>query len=275
MEKLQNIKMIALDLDDTLLNSDVQISDKNFQVLHTAAKKGIYIVLCSGRAEHGILPYVRRLNVAGLKTGRFVISTNGCSIFDLHSRTQVYRRDLEPSILLHADEEAKKMGLFTTTYSDDTIYCEVDNKWTRMDSDLCGLKNIKVDNWNEFLWQKKTPKMVIPGEPEKLLVLQEILKKDFGKAATVFTSKPFFLEVIPPSCGKGEAIVWLAASLGIDLSEVAAFGDSYNDESMMYYAGHSVCMINGTDEMKKIAKHITEKDNNNSGVGDFIEKYIL
>ena len=89
MEKL-NVKLIALDLDDTLLNNDRQISDENVAALQECARRGIYIVLCSGRAEDAILPFVRRLEVAGLETGKYLIAINGCSIFDMHKRQQIF-----------------------------------------------------------------------------------------------------------------------------------------------------------------------------------------
>ena len=82
-QKLET-KIIALDLDDTLLNHNLQISPKTLEALRKASEKGIYIVLCSGRAENGILPYVRSLCIAGRQEGRYLIAVNGASIFDLH-----------------------------------------------------------------------------------------------------------------------------------------------------------------------------------------------
>ena len=89
MEKL-DVKLIALDLDDTLLNDDRQITDLTVRALQECAQKGIYIVLCSGRAENAILPFVRRLQIAGLQTGRYLIAINGCSVFDLHKRQNIF-----------------------------------------------------------------------------------------------------------------------------------------------------------------------------------------
>ena len=84
MKKLP-VNLIALDLDDTLLNDDRQITDLNVKALRECVQKGIYVVLCSGRAEDAILPFVRRLEIAGKEHGRFLIAINGCSIFDLHN----------------------------------------------------------------------------------------------------------------------------------------------------------------------------------------------
>lgn len=274
-ESKLNIKLIALDLDDTLLNDERAIDDGNVKALQAAAEKGIYIVLCSGRAEDGILPFVRRLEVAGKETGRFIIAINGCSVFDMHERKQIYLKSVDSDILLYANREAEAAGLDTEVYSPDVIFYKKETKWTRLDVDLCHVKGQIVPDYETFLNDGKFPKMLIPGEPEKLLVLQDKLKKELGDRAVIFTSKPFFLEVLPPKCGKGEAIEFLAGKLGISMDQTMGFGDSMNDESMIRMCGNGVAMCNGLDYIKEIADYVTEEDNNHSGVGDFIEKYVL
>ena len=139
---------------------------------------------------------------------------------------------------------------------------------------MCELKGQKVENYAEFIRQGFT-KMLVPGEPETLLKLQDIFRAEFGKRAVIFTSKPFFLEVMPPDCGKGEAVSYLAKELGIKIEQTMGFGDSMNDESLIKMAGHGVAMCNGLEEIKKIARYVTEKDNNHDGVGDFLRKHVL
>ncbi|MCR5606257.1 MAG: Cof-type HAD-IIB family hydrolase [Treponema sp.] len=269
-----DVKIIALDLDDTLLNHDLVITPYTVEMLQKAAQKGIYIVPCSGRAENGILPFVRQLNIAGTQFGRYIIAMNGAVIFDLHERKVIYNRTVEGDILLYAYNEAKKMGLACQTYDASTIYPSVDNEWTRLDADLCKLKICVRDDFEEFL-AKGQIKLVIPGEPEKVSVLQEILKKNLGDKAVVFTSKPFFLEVMPANCGKGEAIMILAEKLGIDKNQTMGFGDSMNDESMIKMVHHSVAMCNGLPYIQDIASYVTRKDNEHDGIGDFIAEYVL
>ncbi len=272
MEKL-DIKLIAFDLDDTLLNSERQISDENVAALRECAEKEIYIVLCSGRAEDAILPFVRRLEIAGKETGRFIIAINGCSIFDLHKRQQIFCRLVDGDILSRTNEIAESWGLKSEVYTADTIYYKEENKWTRLDIELCGLKGIAVPDYENFI-KKGFTKMLIPGEPEKLLELQKVLRAEFGDRAVIFTSKPYFLEILPPDCGKGEAVTWLARELGIPVEKTMGFGDSMNDESLMKMAGYGVAMCNGLDAIKEMADFVTEKDNDHDGVADFIRKHI-
>lgn len=270
---LNDVKLIALDLDDTLLNSKRQIDDETVAVLQKCARNGIYIVPCSGRAEDAILPFVRRLEVAGLETGRYIIAINGCSVFDLHTRQQIYCRKVESDILQRTNELAEEAGFKTEVYTPDTIYYEKATEWTRLDVDLCGLKGVEVENYKEFIKQPFT-KMLVPGEPEKLLVLQDKLRAEFGDRAVIFTSKPYFLEILPPNCGKGEAITWLAQHIDLGDKGTMAFGDSMNDESMIRLCKYGVCMANGLEYIKKIADFVTEKDNDHNGIADFIKKNI-
>ena len=273
MEKL-DIKLIAFDLDDTLLNDERQISDENVVALRECAEKGIYIVLCSGRAEDAILPFVRRLEIAGSQAGRFIIAINGCSIFDLHKRQQIFCRLVESDVLTRTNEIAESWGLTSEVYTADTIYYKEENDWTRLDIELCGLKGVVVPDYDDFI-KKGFTKMLIPGEPEVLQKLQKVLRAEFGERAVIFTSKPYFLEILPPDCGKGEAVTWLANEIDIPIEKTMGFGDSMNDESLIKMAGYGVAMLNGLEEIRKIADFVTEKNNNDSGVADFIKKHIL
>lgn len=273
MEKL-DVKLVALDLDDTLLNDDRQISDGNVVALRECAEKGIYVVLCSGRAEDAILPFVKRLEIAGKEAGKFLIAINGCSIFDLHKRQQIFCQKVKPEILLRTNEIAESYGLKTEVYTPDTIYYEQATKWTKLDVDLCGLKGKSVENYTDFLKQGFT-KMLVPGEPEELQKLQKILRAEFGDKAVIFTSKPYFLEVLPPNCGKGEAVEWLSNNLGFSIEKAMGFGDSMNDESLIRMVGYGVAMCNGLPEIKKIARFVTDLDNNHDGVADFLKKHVL
>lgn len=273
-EKKLDIKLIALDLDDTLLNNNREISDKNVEMLRRAAALGIYVVLCSGRAEDGILPFVRRLDIAGMEAGKYLIAINGASVFDLHKRLQVLAKKVPGETLLMANDEAEKIGLRSEVYTPDTIYYAEETQWTKIDVDLCKIKGEEVPNYEHFL-TRGFSKMLIPGEPEKVQVLQQRLKEVLGDKAVVFTSKPFFLEIMPPECGKGEAIKWLAEYLHIPMEQTMCFGDGMNDESMIRMCGNGVAMKNACQYIQDAARYVTELDNNESGVGDFIQKYVL
>lgn len=106
-QKKLDVKLIALDLDDTLLNRDLTISPRTVSALRAAAAQGIFVVICSGRAESGILPFVRQLDIAGLEAGRYVIALNGAVVFDLHTRQPIFSKKLDGDVLLEIFREAE------------------------------------------------------------------------------------------------------------------------------------------------------------------------
>ena len=276
MEKL-DVRLIALDLDDTLLNDNREITDLTVKVLRECAERGIYVVLCSGRAEDAILPFVRRLEIAGKEAGRFLIAINGCSIFDLHKRQQIFCRKVEPDILIRTNEVAEARGLRSEVYTPDTIYYREETKWTRLDVDLCKLKGEVVEDYDSFLKNSFT-KMLVPGDPELLQKLQAELRKEFGNRAVIFISKPYFLEILPPNSGKGEAVEWLAEHIGAKTGEkvlTMGFGDSMNDESLIRHATWGVAMSNGLKEIKEIADFVTPTDNNHNGIAEFLKASVI
>lgn len=273
MEKL-NVKLIAFDLDDTLLTDERTIDDKTVAAIQECARRGIYIVLCSGRAEDAILPFVRRLDIAGFEAGRYIAAINGCSVFDMHTRQQIFVRKVEPEILKRTEQIASSYGFHSEVYTPDTIYYPEYNEWTRLDVDLCGLKGVEVKDYDKLIEQPFT-KMLVPGEPEVLQKLQTELRAEFGDRAVIFVSKPYFLEILPPNCGKGEALTWLAEHIGIPVETTMAFGDSMNDESMIRMCGYGVAMSNGLQAIKDVADFVTEKSNNEAGIADFLNKYVL
>lgn len=275
VNKKIDAKIIALDLDDTLLKNDLTISDYTVDVLQRAVQNQIYIVLCSGRTENAILPYVHKLSIAGSEFGRYMISQNGATIYDMHKRLPIYECTVEPEFLISAYHFALEENLTCEVYDSSTIYSPFDNEWARVDKNLTGLNLEIVKDFESFL-QKRFPKMVIPGEPEILQKLQTKLKKEFGDKAVIFTSKPYFLEVLPANCGKGEALKHLAENvLELSQKQTMCFGDSMNDESMIRYAFYSTAMCNGLEEIKKMAAFTTTKSNDQDGVATFIDQNVL
>lgn len=272
-EKLNPV-LIALDLDDTLLTKDLKITPVTVKALQDAAARGIYIVPCSGRAENGILQFVRTLNLAGTEQGRFIIAVNGSEIFDLHTRQNIYTKKVPFEVLEFAYDEALKRGLPCQVYNSTTTFANVDNEFTHIDAKLCKLNIEIIPNFRDFLKPGHT-KMLIPGDEKIITEFCAFLKKELGDRAVVFTSKPYFLEIMPANCGKGEAITWLADYLNVDKDRTMAFGDSMNDESMIKMTGFSVAMCNGLEYIQQIAKYVTKTSNEEDGIGNFLNEFVL
>jgi Cof subfamily protein (haloacid dehalogenase superfamily) len=268
-----NIKLIAFDLDDTLFRSDLTISAKTRAVFKKAASLGIVPVLASGRVPDGLLDTVKALGLN--KMHGYLICGNGTVIIDSSSGDIIDEATLPTNTALEAFNLIDAEGFSVQIYGENCIIVSRKSEFSDADHKLTGLRQFIPKDFRAALVEKRTHKMVIPADPTLLKPLEEILRNVMGDSITLFTSKPYFLEIMPPSCDKGTALARVAGRLGFSRDEVLAAGDSMNDEAMIRWAGHGLCMKNGNDRVKKIARYITEKTNDEDGLADFIERYVL
>ncbi len=266
------VRLLALDLDDTLLRSDLSISARTKRVLRKAEKAGVVVVLASGRAPKAMTRYARELGMH--KRPGYLIANNGVSVLRSDSGAIISEGRLprEAAILVYELVEAE--GLPVQIYKDDTIYVSRRNEFGDMDIKLTGFKQLVVKDFKAMVASGQT-KLVIPSDPAILRPLETLLRSVVGDQVTLCTSKPYFLEVLPPKQGKGEALALIATELGIKKDAVMALGDSMNDESMIRWAGWGVAMRNGDERIKAIASFTSELTNEDDGAADIIQRFIL
>lgn len=267
-------KLIALDMDDTLLTGDLRISDRAVSAIQKLAARKIFIVICTGRVHKGIEPFVRRLCLPQNEFSKYAILSNGSLIFDLHAKREIFSQNLDYEILLRAKEEAARLGLPCQVYDSENIFASVENDFSRRDVALTKMELKIPDDFDSFL-KHGFSKMLIPGNEQIVKKLFGILKNALGERAVIVISKPYFLEVLPPDSGKGEALEILSERLGIKMRDVMAFGDSMNDETMILKSGLSVAMRNGLQAIQDEAKFVTRFSNDEDGVADFLEEFVL
>lgn len=265
-------RLIALDLDDTLLRHDLTISMRTRSVLKKAEAKGVIVVLASGRAPLAMARYARELGLH--RRPGYIIANNGTTILESHTGAVVQETRLPEAAALTAFDLVDAEGMPVQVYENDTIYVSRRNEFADQDQKLTGFRQVVVENFRSMLAEGQL-KLVIPGDPMLLRPLESILKTYIGDRVTIFTSKPYFLEILPPSTGKGEALAVVCDRLGIAREEVVAVGDSMNDESMIRWAGTGVAMRNGDDRIKAIASFVTARTNEEDGVADLVERHIL
>ncbi len=269
---MNEITLLALDLDDTLLREDLTISFHTKNVLKRVEEAGIIVVLASGRSPKAMERYARDLGLH--KRPGYLVCNNGTTIQESHTGTIVKEFFLPIEASLAVFDLVDAEGFPVQIYEDGTIYVSRRNEYADIDQKLTGLRQVVVDNFRSFL-AAGAQKMVIPGDPALLKPLEVLLKTFIGDRVTIFTSKPYFLEILPPATGKGEALAVVAQMLGIDRNQVMAIGDSMNDESMIRWAGYGVAMLNGDPRIKAIAKAVTGRTNEEDGVADFVEQHLL
>lgn len=258
-------KIIGLDLDDTLLNSQGQISDFTKETLLECEQKGIHVVLASGRPNFGVL---KISNMIGL-TNNYMLSYNGGQIFKKNET--VFSMDITKTQLDMLYDIAVENDTCILTYTNDKIIGYNPNEYTKVEVDLIGLPFEEIDDF-KTLPLKSYPKALFTDEPTKIKALQEKLSKLDG--LNVDISKPFFLEFVKTGVDKGQSLLRLGEIVNASPDEIVTFGDSYNDISMLKIAGTSVAMENAVQDVKNITTHITDT-NDNDGVAKFIRQHIL
>ncbi|MGP1594072.1 MAG: Cof-type HAD-IIB family hydrolase [Treponema sp.] len=269
----ETVKLVALDLDDTLLTDDLTISDYTVSVLQRVMDSGIYIVLASGRSPRGMYPYIQRIGSDARHS--FMVCSNGAQILTSDTMQEVRSHVLDASLAQEIFDSIEQHNLSCHLYVDDAIYVSKNTLFSEQDSHLTKMRLVIPENYRRILNTLPVYKMVIPGTPEHIAAVEPLFKASLAGRATVFTSKPYFLEVVPLHSGKGEALLDIAEILGLDSGAIMAFGDSMNDESMIRLAAFGIAMKNGLPVIKQAAYSVTDFTNNEDGAAHFLEKYVL
>jgi Cof subfamily protein (haloacid dehalogenase superfamily) len=266
------IRLLALDLDDTLLRSDLSISYRTRNAIKKAESLGVTVALASGRAPAAMERFFRLLGMD--KRPGYLICNNGTIIQESHTRKVVSEIQIPGVTALGAYDLANAEGFPVQIYEDDVMYVSRTNEFTSYDQKLTGLRQVVVENFRAMV-SGGCYKLLIPGDPMLLTPLESIMRTYLGNDITLFTSKPYFLEILPAKTDKGTALAKVAELLGVSREEALAIGDSMNDEAMIRWAGTGVAMVNGDERIKNIASLVTEKSNDDDGVAEVIEQYIL
>ena len=270
-----SIKLIALDLDGTTLNSAKRISERTCVALETAAKQGVHIVVATGR-PFAALPE----DVFHIHAIRYMLTSNGAAITDLSSGEIFYENCLSAGTVEAAVEMLKSTdyileGFIAGKAYIEKAYYEYVERTGKSFRDVRYILETRnpVENLNGFLLNHKDHVENInvnfedlackPGLRDMLLTLPD---------ATITTSFPNNLEIGGSTTSKAEALRQLGKKLGIRREEMLAAGDSPNDIAMLQEA--AVAMGNGEEEVKSIADYITS-DNDHDGVGEAVEKFVL
>lgn len=267
-----SVKLVAIDLDDTLLNPDLSISTENSMAVKAAIDAGVAVVLASGRTFFSMKPYADALGLA--KKDCPIICSNGAEI--RHSTSgELIRHFTIPSqngkIIV---EELLSRGLAVQSYEDNWIICTEPNSFTFVDSKLTGLMIKKAETIDE-LYSKPRSKFLSSGKPEYLSELAVILKEKFAEIAEIVITKPYFLEVLPVGVDKGEALAWLAGEMRIAQEEVMAIGDAQNDLGMVSWAGYGSAPSDAISSVIEAAKHVSALPHDKSAVADLINRLVL
>lgn len=263
------IRMLAVDLDDTLLAPDLSISVRNRQAICQAAERGVTIVFATGRMYQSTRAFTDQFDPEII-----CLCYNGALVKSAKSE-KVW--DAVPLSLSAAEKTIayfKEQGLVVNLYFDDELYMETE---TLEGSRYAGTINVHPHYTGEDLrgvLRGPPHKVLGIGDPQRLDAIQSLLSEQLAGEAFLTRSKPHYLEALSPALSKGAALARLAAKLGIKREEVMAVGDAPNDLEMICWAGLGVAMQNGHADVIKAADRVAP-NHWEDGVARVIEEYIL
>ena len=290
ISKFFMIKLIASDMDGTLLNHNHKIPKENVKLINFAKNQGIEFVVATGRAYYEALPALNEENI-----NCDVISFNGGIVYDKNGNI-ISITPMLPKDLYYTIEILKSFDISYQLYTKNTIYT------TSIETDINAYIDLirsngyepdvehlraeaqqklevgyitEVENIELYLNEKENPPIkiiAISNDISKLENAAKLLSENTSISVT--SSGANNIEIMHKNATKGEALKEIAKIYGINLENAVAIGDNLNDQAMLDIVGYSVAMKNGNTILKEQAKYVTEKTNSEGGVADTIFKLI-
>lgn len=265
-------KLIALDMDGTLLNEEKIVTERTKKAIKAARDKGVTVVLATGRPIDGVTRYLEELDM--YTDNDYVLSYNGGLVLKTKNKEVVCKLGLIGEDVKYLYELSKTLGVNIHAFSEKNgLVTPKNSKYTEVEASI---NNITVNevNFDNIENDESFIKIMMIDEPEILQRAVDNLPQEVYEKYTVVRSTPFFLEFLNKEVNKGVGVEMLAKHLGVKREEVITMGDAGNDLHMIEYAGMGIAMGNAFDEVKEAANYITDS-NNEDGVAKAIEKFVL
>ena len=267
------IKLIAIDMDGTLLNSKKQLLEETklyFKEFHHKDTDTL-LVLCTGRPETGIRPYLKDLGY--LEENHYIISQNGANIYENQTGNRIMDAFVDSSAIQKWIQLGKEHGISVMGGGVNYYYSfdQEPTEWMEYDVKIIN-GEIKCITTEESL-TTDFYKILLLADEEQLNEFETVIPDAWKEDFYVVRSQKYLVEVLTKGVNKACGLEKLAQKLNIQPSEIAAIGDAANDIEMLEYAGLAIAMGNASEEVKAIADIVTDTNENN-GVIKAIDKLI-
>ena len=278
-----SIKLVASDLDGTIVSENNYIPESNFEAINKMNKNNIDFVICTGKS------YSISKDICNKCNATYGIFSNGTQIFNLKTGTQIFSSSLLNSDIKLCYDIAKKYNLHVHAYSDDQLvserlqYLDLRNFKLQKKS---GFKFVIVPNVLEYIEKNNLPihQFVISSSSSLAFIENEILGNaqvsiskisKFGQYKDRILNKEYeYLSIIPYNTNKSSAIKFLSNYLSIDNNDVMAIGDNLNDVDMVKNSGVGVAIANAYSELKDVAKYTTQNSVTDGGFAEAVYKFV-
>ena len=262
------IRLIAADMDDTLLDAGSNLTARTLEALKKAMAQGVMVSLSSGRMPESMLPFAQKIGINAP-----MILFNGALIYDHRTDEILYSNPIPADTAKAVAKMIESEGIYLQIYPGKGYYCHRRCEHTdRYEASIrvpCTELGVPVSEW----MTGGMIKMLAIATPEIIAALQAKLRAAFPSGVNFMKSKAHYLEIVAQGVDKGSAIRVLAEKLGISTDEIMAFGDGQNDATMLEAAGLGVAMENAVAECKAAAKLIAPR-NTEDGVAQVIGQFL-
>lgn len=264
-------RLICSDVDSTLVDDFKRLSARNREAVRKAVlEDGIHFAIISGRSAPSVRNYMEEIGVEGV-----VPSLGGCLIEDWNGDI-IEENSIDGDLCTKINGLVKSMGCVCFAYHHDNWYIEPGHyDWVKSEAEATETIGTATDL--DGLFKRISPNKLLGVHRDEGMVkrLMEAVTDRFGDSVDCFMSSPMYLEIVPKGVNKGTAIDALCRYYGIERSNVMAIGDYYNDIDMLRIVGVPVAVNNAPDDIKALAKYITDSDCNHSAVAEAIERFAV
>ena len=237
-----------------------------------AQERGKIVILASGRPTFGVMPLARELCLE--QYGGYILSFNGGRIINAQTGEVIYQKTLPPEMPALLYDLSKEYKTNIMTYLDRTVITpKKDDKYVELESRINQMEVRQVEDFKSFVNFPVT-KCLMVEDGEYLAQVEQKVKARLGDTLSVLRSEPFFLEIMPKNIDKAYSLGKLLEHLGLNKDQMIAYGDGFNDRSMIEFAGLGVAMANAQEPVKAAADYITAS-NDEDGVAAVVERFIL
>lgn len=262
--------MIAVDLDDTLLDPDGSLNPRTVRAARAAMEKGAKFVLSSGR-----MPRALKHIGAEIGVNAPAVCYNGGAVVDLETEKSLYCTPVPLDLARDIAREAEKMGLYLHAFVHGAYIAPEYNDKTAAYERLSGVKANVVNGKISENLDEAPMKLLILDTPEGAEKALPILKSVFDGRATLMRSQKHMIECVDKNTGKANALTHLSGALGINPAEAISFGDGQNDLDMLLWSGESYVMDNAPQTLKAASERfLIAPSNAEQGVARVIERLI-
>ncbi len=282
-----SIKLVASDLDGTIIDRNNNISEKNFKAIDKLHEKNIDFAICTGKSYSVSQKVCKQFNA------NFGIFGNGTQIIDFRTGKELLRNTLSKEDLLFCSTLAKRYNFHIHLYTDNEIiteelkYMDLRNFLLRNKNSTEGLKFKIVDDIIGYIERNpievfsavvSTESAMLPSFESLLSVNKNIVYTYISKRGkyrdTTINKDYEYLNISPLHINKNEALNFLATHLEIAKKDMLAIGDNVNDLEMVKEAGIGVAVHDAYDDLKNVAKYVTNASATEGAFAEAIEKFI-